>query len=263
MKTYSFVGIEPNSKSSQFFNYSSFPFVTCLFLMFIFSQFLLGGNQKISSPEKMVSNIHWFGQAAVKITAMEKTIYIDPYRIKKKDKADIILITHEHRDHFSPEDIYRVATENSIIIAPTTCREVLKDIDISPKIFLQPDEQTEINGIKIEAVPAYNVVKTKFHPKSNEWLGYILTIDGVRIYHAGDTERIPEMKNFKTDIAIMPLGQTYTMNSVKEAAEAALDTKAQIAIPMHFGLYEGTKEDAEQFKKILEDKIKVVILEEE
>ncbi|MCK4836639.1 MAG: MBL fold metallo-hydrolase, partial [Candidatus Aminicenantes bacterium] len=99
--------------------------------------------------------------------------------------------------------------------------------------------------------------------KENQWVGYILTIDGIRIYHAGDTERIPEMKNFSCDIALLPLGQTYTMNSVKEAAEAAIDVKAKIAIPIHYGLYEGKTQDAVEFQNILKDKIKVIIKEKE
>jgi L-ascorbate metabolism protein UlaG (beta-lactamase superfamily) len=92
-------------------------------------------------------------------------------------------------------------------------------------------------------------------------VGYIVEIDGVKVYHAGDTERIPEMKNIDCDIALLPLGQTYTMNSVEEAAEAALDTGAEVAIPIHYGMYEGTKEDAEKFKELLDGKMKVVILE--
>jgi L-ascorbate metabolism protein UlaG (beta-lactamase superfamily) len=114
-------------------------------------------------------------------------------------------------------------------------------------------------GIRIETLPAYNIKKTQFHPRSAGHVGYVLTIDGVRIYHAGDTERIPEMKELNCDIALLPLGQTYTMNSVNEAAQAALDTKAKIAIPMHYDMYEGTPQDAERFKKLLEGKVRVEI----
>lgn len=241
-------------------NYLSVFIVSAVFIL-IFSA--KADNTEKSTPEQMVENIHWLGQATVKISVENKIIYIDPYRIKKNDQADLILITHKHRDHLSPEDIAKIATDQSILIAPQTCKEDVKDIDVKQKIYLEPGKDNRINGIKIEAVPAYNVVKTNFHSQSNKWLGYILTIDGVRIYHAGDTERIPEMKNFNTDITILPLGQTYTMNSVREAAQAAMDTKAKFAIPMHFGLYEGTQEDAIEFKKILQDKIKVVILKEE
>jgi L-ascorbate metabolism protein UlaG (beta-lactamase superfamily) len=112
-------------------------------------------------------------------------------------------------------------------------------------------------------VPAYNVVKTNYHPKGNKWVGYILTIDGVKIYHAGDTERIPEMQEFTCDIVMLPLGQTYTMNSVEEAAEATLDVQAKIAIPIHYGMYEGTVEDAKKFQELLKNKVQVVIQTQE
>ncbi len=231
--------------------------------VFIFVQFLYGGGVKKMTPAKMVDNIHWFGQAAIKINAEDKVIYIDPYRIKKKDKADIILVTHEHQDHFSKADISKIVYDKTILVAPETCKNSVKGVIPGKVVLLKSGMSHEVDDIKIEAVPAYNIKKTNFHPKSNVWLGYILTVNGVRIYHAGDTERIPEMKNFNCDIALLPLGQTYTMNSVKEAAEAALDVKAKIAIPMHYGLYEGTPEDAKTFKNLLEGKINVIILNEE
>lgn len=101
--------------------------------------------------------------------------------------------------------------------------------------------------------------KINYHPKKNKWVGYILTIEDNNVYHAGDTERIPEMKDIVCDIALLPLGQTYTMNSVEDAAEAAIDVKAKIAIPFHYGLYKGTEEDSVKFRKLLKDKVEVVI----
>ena len=215
------------------------------------------------TPEEMVENIHWLGQAAVKLVAGGKVIYIDPYQISDKDKADIILISHSHRDHFSTNDISKIHKENTVFIAPKDCKKTIGNLFKKEVTVLEPGMNRKVGDIVIEAVPAYNVIKTHYHPKKNRWVGYILTIDGVRMYHAGDTERIPEMKDFSCDIAMLPLGQTYTMNSVKEATEAALDVKAKIAIPIHYGMYEGTAEDAENFKKILKDKVKVIIKEKE
>jgi L-ascorbate metabolism protein UlaG (beta-lactamase superfamily) len=234
------------------------------FLVFLF----LYGNlfsipSKTSTPMDMVKNIHWLGQATVKIEAGEKVIYIDPYQIKNKDKADIILVTHGHGDHLSLSDIEKVRSEKTTFVAPQDCAAEIKKKFKNPVVTLKPGQSRNIHNILIEAVPAYNVVKTNFHPKSNQWVGYILLLNGIRIYHAGDTERIPEMKTFTCDIALLPLGQTYTMNSVQEAADAALDVKAKIAIPIHYGLYEGKKEDANQFKKLLKDKIKVLIVTKE
>ncbi len=211
------------------------------------------------TPEQMVEKIHWLGQAAVKIQAGDQIIYLDPFQIKKMDRANIILITHSHQDHYSPDDLGKVVTEKTVLIAPKDCAEKMKGKFANQVIVSGPEMKTNVGGIQVEAVPAYNVVKTKFHPKENQWVGYILTIDGVRIYHAGDTERIPEMQNITCDIALLPLGQTYTMNSVQEAADAALDVKASIAIPIHYGLYEGKASDAEEFRKLLHGKVTVVI----
>ncbi len=210
------------------------------------------------SPEQMVEKIYWLGQAAIKIQTDACIIYIDPYQIKEKDQADIVLITHPHQDHCSLEDVAKVVTEKTVFVAPKDAVEKLRSKFANEVIVSSPGMKTEIKGIPVEAVAAYNIVKTKFHPKENQWVGYILTVDGVRIYHAGDTERIPEMKTITCDIALLPLGQTYTMNSVEEATEAAIDVKAKIAIPIHFGLYEGRTSDAEEFARLLQGKVKVV-----
>lgn len=216
-------------------------------------------------PEEMVAKAHWLGkQASVKIEAGDKIIYIDPFQIAEAaNDADIVLVTHKHDDHFSPGDIERVAKAETVFIAPQDCAKTIENKFNSQVIIAEPGMSTTVDEIQIEAVPAYNVVKTKYHPKESNWVGYILTIDGVRIYHAGDTERIPEMKEFTCDIAMVPLGQTYTMNSVEEAAEAVLDVQAKIAIPIHYGMYEGKPEDAQKFAELLEGKVQVIIQENE
>lgn len=212
-----------------------------------------------TTPEQMVEKIHWLGQATVKIRAGGKVIYVDPYQIKMTDEADMALITHPHQDHLSLDDVARVVKEKTIFVAPKDAAEKLKGKFANQVIVSFPGMKTNVKGVEIEAVPAYNVVKAKFHPKGNGWVGYVLKVEGVRIYHAGDTERIPEMKDIACDIALLPLGQTYTMNSVEEAAEAALDVKARLVIPIHYGLYEGKASDAEEFKKLLEGKVTVAI----
>ena len=205
---------------------------------------------------EMVQNIHWIQQSCFRIDGHKSKIYIDPLSITQTDVADIILITHAHGDHFSPDDIAKLVGPNTIIIAPADCNYT----GTAKRIVLKPGElYFAKNCIKIKAVPAYDIVKTDYHPKSNNWVGYVLTMNGVSIYHAGDTERIPEMKSIYCDIALLPLGQTYTMNSVADAAESAKDVHAKVAIPMHFGFYEGTEADAQTFKSLLDGKIKVVI----
>lgn len=204
----------------------------------------------------LVENIHWLGHDAFRITG-EKTVYTDPFKIAGGQKADLVLITHEHYDHCSPGDVAKIQGPDTVILAPPDCVEKLKGKTKTVK----PGDKLNVQGIEIEVVPSYNINK-KFHPKEKDWVGYIFKVNGKRIYLAGDTDYISEMKNIKADIALLPVGGTYTMTA-DEAAKAALDIKPQVAIPMHYGSVVGKVEDAEQFKKDLQGKINVVILKQE
>ncbi len=210
----------------------------------------------------ITDRIHWYGQSAIKIETGELVLWFDPYKIPDgEDKADYIFITHSHFDHLSFEDIEKIVTSKTHFFAPYDCIPKLADAGYKKFTSVEPGTKDEIkNDILVETVPMYNINKTTYHPRGNKWVGYILTIEGLKIYHAGDTERIPEMKEINCDIAFLPLGQTYTMDSVEDAAKAALDTGAKTAIPFHYGLYEGKKEDADRFKELLEGKMDVVIL---
>ncbi len=199
--------------------------------------------------------IHWFGHASFEIIAKENKIFIDPYVLPQNfDKADILLITHDHYDHLA--NVEKVADEHTVIIAPRNCEMKLRGYNFVP---ITEGEVKEINGIKIEAVPAYNINK-QFHPKGFG-VGYIIDVDGFRIYHSGDTDRIPEMKNFKVDLALLPIGGTYTMDEV-EAAEAVRDMKPKYVIPMHYNWLEGLEKDPQKFKELVKG-FKVIILEPE
>jgi len=202
----------------------------------------------------MKPSINWFGHDAFCITGSKK-IYIDPFQLKKKDRADIILITHTHYDHFSPDDIAMIMSTNTTIIGPHDTLDKINHIKT-----MQPGDIIELHGVAIEAVPAYNIGK-KFHPKSNNWLGYIISIDNTRIYHAGDTDHIPEMNKLSNiDIALLPVSGTYVMTA-HEAAQAALDIQPKVAIPMHYGSIVGTVHDAEIFKRELSGSIEVQLLQ--
>ncbi len=204
----------------------------------------------------MIDNIHWLGHDTFRIPG-EKVIYTDPFKIKKKETADLILITHSHYDHCSPEDVKKIQGHDTVIVATSDCAGKLSG---NIKTMKSGDKIT-VEGIDIEAVPAYNTNK-QFHPKANGWIGYIFTVKGERIYIAGDTDYIPEMKTFKVDIALLPVSGTYVMTA-EEAVKAALDIKPGIAVPMHYNSIVGTGADAKRFAEELKGKIEVVIFQEE
>lgn len=203
----------------------------------------------------MIDKIKWLGHASFRID-WKKIIYIDPWEIKEPQKADIILITHSHYDHCSCEDIEKIADSNTLIIAPPDCKNSLSTLRNIKTIA--PGEKIEIEDLTVEAIAAYNINK-QFHPKNNNWVGYILTLEGVRIYHAGDSDFIPEMKGLNIDIALLPIGGTYTMNA-EEAARAVKEMQVKQVIPMHFGKIVGTERDLAIFKSNLPAHITTHIL---
>lgn len=203
----------------------------------------------------MLKNILWLGHDTFKISS-GKTIYFDPFQIVNGEPADLILISHDHFDHCSPEDVRKIqGLQTTIVTEENSAKKLKGHIQV-----LKPGDKTNIQGIEIEAVPAYNTDKN-FHPKANQWLGFVLTIGGVRIYHAGDTDFIPEMKDVKADIALLPVSGTYVMTA-EEAVQAALTISPEIAIPMHYGSIVGSEKDAERFRRLLEGKIDVLVLKQ-
>lgn len=201
----------------------------------------------------LVKKIQWLGHDCFLIKS-DLIIYFDPFQIKTGPKADIIFVTHPHYDHCSPEDIKKIAKEDTIIVTEKDSAKML-----TGKIeIIKVGEEKTVKGIKVKAVPAYNIGKT-FHTKDKGWLGFVVEVEGVKIYHAGDTDFIPEMKDIKTDIALLPVSGTYVMTA-DEAVSAALTINPQIAIPMHYGSIVGSEKDAEKFAKALEGKIEVIVL---
>lgn len=178
-------------------------------------------------------------------------IYIDPWGAPDgAPQADVIFVTHAHDDHFSPSDIAKVRGDNTQI---ATTADVAKELSGSIEI-VAPGDAFEIAGISVDAVPAYNVASDRqgFHPKANGWVGYVLTLEGTRIYHAGDTDAIPEMEAIDCDIAFLPIGGTYTMTA-EEAAGAVATVGPKVVVPMHYGFVAGTPKDMERFKGLVPD----------
>lgn len=206
------------------------------------------------TAKDLVKKIVWLGHDGFRIDAA-KTIYIDPYQISGDKKADLILITHEHFDHCSLDDVSKIQQDDTVIVTEKDSAGKLSgDVRV-----VAPGDSLMVDGIKIEALPAYNVDK-QFHPKANGWLGFIVEVDGVRVYHAGDTDFIPEMKDFRTDIALLPVSGTYVMTA-DEAVEAALAIEPQIVIPMHYGSIVGEDQDAVKFRDALGEKYQVILLD--
>ena len=208
----------------------------------------------------MLENIEVLYHSSIRINK-EKTIYIDPFKIDRNyNDADIVFITHDHYDHYSEEDIDKVINENTTIIIPEELLTKLlkKVINKNAIITVEPNEKYVVQGIKFETIPAYNTNKT-FHPKENGWVGYIIIINGIRYYIAGDTDITEENKQVKCDVAFVPVGGTYTMD-FKEAASLINEIKSKIAIPIHYGSIVGTEQDAIDFIRLLHPEIKGIIL---
>lgn len=197
----------------------------------------------------MAENVFWLGHATVKI-ASSKVIYIDPWKLTLAVPADIILITHSHYDHFSPEDIKKITKKDTVVIAPNDCASRLK-----VKV-IKPGDTISIDNITVKAVPAYNIGK-QFHPKNNNWVGYVVTMDGTTYYHSGDTDAIPEMEKLKPDIAFLAIGGTYTMDA-EAAAEIANKIKPKVAIPIHYGEVIGSSKDAQRFKELCKCNVEIL-----
>lgn len=205
---------------------------------------------------ELIERLTWLGHDSYRVDG-DLVIYFDPYEINEGAAADIILISHEHFDHCSPGDVAKIQNDETVIVSDKASATKLK----GEVKTMEPGDRLSVKGVEVEAVPAYNLNK-QFHPKSAGMLGFVVNIGGVRLYHAGDTDFIPEMNEIETDIALLPVSGTYVMTAA-EAVEAALAIKPKVAIPMHYGAIVGDKSDAEHFRDRLAGKMEVIILAQE
>ena len=189
--------------------------------------------------------------------AGSKVIYVDPFKVTKSDEADIVLISHEHFDHLSLEDLNRVIFPGTSIVASPLCKDGLKSVRVKDIQYLDPGGKRTVGKVEIDGLPAYNLDKgpepgKKFHPPGEKRLGFLIKMDGTTVYHSGDADFIPEMKSIKCDIALLPVSGTYVMTA-EEAAEAAAAINPKIAVPMHYGAIVGSEADAQKFKSLVKN----------
>ena len=208
----------------------------------------------------MLQDIEVLCHSSIKINK-EKVIYIDPFKIEKDyNDADIIFITHDHYDHYSEEDIDKIKKNDTVIIAPEELLTKLlrKGFTKDCIVTVEPNKEYMVEKIKFETIPAYNINK-QFHPKENGWVGYIIELNNIKYYIAGDTDITEENKKVKCDVVFVPVGGTYTMD-FKEAANLINEIQPKIAVPIHYGSVVGTNQDAIDFSKLIHPEIECKIL---
>jgi L-ascorbate metabolism protein UlaG (beta-lactamase superfamily) len=193
----------------------------------------------------MIENIHWLGHDSFRIDG-SSTVYIDPWKVPRAaPKADVILVTHDHYDHLSPDDIHRLATPATVVVGPPVVTAKIRDLET---ITMRAGDTVDVGTAEVIAVPAYNVDKFRapgevYHPKSAGHLGYIVAMDGATVYHSGDSDMIPEMEGIEVDVALVPVSGTYVMTA-DEAVVACGVIRARTVVPMHYGDIVGSAADA-------------------
>ena len=206
--------------------------------------------------DQVMEKLHWLGHDSFRLDG-PPVVYFDPLELEGQlPTADLILISHEHYDHCSPDDVAKIRGPNTQVLTSASAAEMIPGAQA-----IHPGDEVTVAGIKVEAVPAYNIDKFRspgvpFHPKEAKHVGYVVTVDGTRIYFAGDTDHIPEMADIECDIALLPVSGIYVMTA-EEAADAARTLNPQVVVPMHYGAGIGTPEDGSRFAELYDGRVMV------
>ena len=192
--------------------------------------------------------IEWLGHAGFRVEG-PPTVYLDPFQVSGGPEADLILITHDHYDHCDPDSVRRVAGPGTVVLAGPGCGPKLRGLSVRE---VRPGDELEVKGVRVRAVPAYNVrpERLRFHPREKGYVGFVVELSGVKVYHAGDTDLIPEMEGLQPDVALLPVSGTYVMDA-EEAARAVELIRPRLAVPMHYGAIVGSRRDAERFASLV------------
>lgn len=203
--------------------------------------------------EKLIQTVEVLYHSSIRITG-EKVVYIDPYGVDRDYRdAGLVLITHDHFDHFSPEDIARVRGTDTVAVVPASLAGKARGLGFARVITAAPGEDFTAAGLRIRAVAAYNTNKPN-HPKANGWVGYLIEMNGARYYIAGDTDDTPEARAVACDLALVPVGGTYTTDAA-EAAALVNAIRPKAAVPTHYAAIVGSREDARRFAEALDSGI--------
>ena len=207
--------------------------------------------------DRLVAGLHWLGHDSFRLDTPQGPVYFDPFQIAGGPPATLVLASHDHFDHCVAEEVDKVRGPNTVVVTEADCA---RKLGRGAKV-MKPGDTLRVGDIEVRAVPAYNTDK-QFHPKANGWLGFVVTVGGVSLYHAGDTDFIPEMDGLEVDVALLTVSGTYVMTA-EQAALAALAIKPRLVIPMHYGAIVGEAGDAQRLAQALEGRVPVRVLPKE